>query len=433
MTARQHQSAATSIALAGSLVEREIVPVLLSLGLVGLVTMALAAAHDVLQVVNLVSIVYLIPVLIAANRWGIVAATTAALAGGAAADYFFYPPLYSFEIDDPQNLADLAVYLIVAFVTSDLANRRKRSAEALRRSNKELESLYGFSRQLATCFTVPDLIAATETYLSETLGSRAYLLGPKDIEQELPGNTAIPQKVRRRAAAMIAQDDGHAHTISNPDLREAWLIRVVPAMTAGYAAIVNLGPGSRETIEVRSRRVDRALEEVAVTLARLGVENALETVKLRVQSEALRDALIGSVSHELRSPLASILGSVSVLERMPAIKDDTSIRSLLESVDDQAARLDNDIQYLLSAARVTAQGAPPRREWADPGDIVNAAGHKTTRLAAHRVELEIAADLPLVHVNSALIEQALGQLLENAAKYSPAGSAIRISASTDGN
>jgi K+-sensing histidine kinase KdpD len=139
--------------------------------------------------------------------------------------------------------------------------------------------------------------------------------------------------------------------------------------------------------------------------------------------------LIGTVSHELRTPLASIIGSTSVLDQIPTVQNDRRIHALVEAVRDQASRLDGDIQNLLNAARITARGPQPHLEWTDPTDVVSAAiRQKTTRLAAHRLDLAIAPDLPLVKVNSVLVEQALGQLLENAAKYSPAGSTIRISA-----
>ena len=135
------------------------------------------------------------------------------------------------------------------------------------------------------------------------------------------------------------------------------------------------------------------------------------------------------MSHELRTPLASIIGSTSVLDQIPTVKKDHRVHALVAAVHDQARRLDGDIQNLLSAARITARGLQPHLEWTDPTDIVGAAvKQKAARLAGHRLELAVLPDLPLVKVNSVLVEQALGQVLENAAKYSPAGSTIRISA-----
>jgi K+-sensing histidine kinase KdpD len=118
-----------------------------------------------------------------------------------------------------------------------------------------------------------------------------------------------------------------------------------------------------------------------------------------------------------------------VLDSMPIIRGDDRIHSLVEAISDEVAQLDGFIQNLLNATRVTAGGVSPRFEWADPRDIVNAAFKRSARrLAAHRVEVEFAEDLPMVNVDSRLIAESCGQLLENAAKYSPSGSTISIGA-----
>ena len=405
-----------------------IVPITMTLAMVAVATAALFAASDFLPLLNLVSIAYLLPVLVAAARWGLLPAIVGAFAGAAAADYFFYPPLYSFEIGDTQNVADLAIFLIVAVVTSHYTARLKRESDTLRRSRKEVRGLYAFSRQLAACFTVPDLIAATGNYLSATLGHRAVLVDFGAVDG-VPPHGGVPDTVRREAAAMIAAGVGATRTIRDADTRNDWLIRVVSVGNAGYAAIVDLGRDAQEDIGAVSRRVDAAIEEAVITLTRLDVATAIEEARLKSHADKLRDALLGTVSHELRTPLASIIGSTSVLDQIPTVEKDHRVHALVAAVHDQARRLDGDIQNLLSAARITARGLQPHLEWTDPTDIVGAAvKQKAARLAGHCLELAVLPDLPLVKVNSVLVEQALGQVLENAAKYSPAGSTIRISA-----
>jgi two-component system, OmpR family, sensor histidine kinase KdpD len=132
------------------------------------------------------------------------------------------------------------------------------------------------------------------------------------------------------------------------------------------------------------------------------------------------------VSHELRSPIASILGSCSVLDKMPAVQGDNETQLLVDAIHDQAAQLDSHIRDLLDVTRISANGVRPQFEWTDPTDIVaSALKQKQRRLAAHRVVVDLR-DSPLLQVDSVLVEQALGQLLENAAKYSPAGTRITI-------
>ena len=264
------------------LMARTVVPVAASLGLVAIATAALFAGRSILPLVNLVSIVYLLPVLFAATRWGLLPALVCAFAGAAAADYLFYPPIYSFAIGDTQNIADLAVFLIIAFVTSHYMARLRRRSESLARSRRELRSLYAFSCQLAACFTVPDLVAATGNYLSETLGHRTVLVGPDD---EAPAAEPVPDHVWREAVAAATAGAGATRTIHDPATRQDWLVRAVSIGSADRAAIVELGRDSHEDLDAVIRRVDAAISEAAVTLARLDVAKAIEEAHLKSQAE----------------------------------------------------------------------------------------------------------------------------------------------------
>jgi K+-sensing histidine kinase KdpD len=208
------------------------------------------------------------------------------------------------------------------------------------------------------------------------------------------------------------------------------LLRAVGSETAVHGLVaVNIGSGSPRDIDIKTRRFEVILEEVSLTLQRLDIEKAIEDARLHLQAQLLRDAFHGTLSHELCTPLAAIRGSASVLDSMPIIRGDGRIHSLVEAISDEVAHLDGFIQNLLNATRVTEGGVRAHLEWADPRDIVNAAIHgRARRLAAHEVTTAFAEDLPLVNVDSGLIEEACGQLLENAAKYSPSGSTIAIGA-----
>jgi K+-sensing histidine kinase KdpD len=400
-----------------------------SLAMIAAATLILLALRDFLTVVHFVTLVYLIPVVAAATLWGTAPAILAAIAGALSADFFFYEPLYTLWISDSQDLADLAVFLVAAVVTGNLATRLKLEADSLRGREKEIRDLYEFSRELAACFTVSDLITAIQTHLSQALGRRAFLLEVQDIDAASSGRRAIPEPVRLEAVAMLASGSSKTQAIADPATGSAWVIRVLAFDCAKYAVIAELGTLTGDGADGARRHFDAVIEDAAATLVRLEVARAIAEARARLQSDALRDALIGTVSHELRSPLVSILGSTSVLDQAKVIKEDARIRSLVGAVHEQASRLDDDIRNLLSAARMTARGVRPQFEWSDPADIVDAAiAQKTARLAAHRLDIDLAPDLPLIRVDSAFVEQALAQLLENAAKYSPPGSEIAISA-----
>lgn len=158
--------------------------------------------------------------------------------------------------------------------------------------------------------------------------------------------------------------------------------------------------------------------------------------RLRRQDEIdrLREALIGSVSHELRTPLASILGASSVIAESPNVKSDPRLSTLANVVREEADRLNHDIQNLLDATRISSEGIRPKREWIDPADIVNIAIERRQRnLATHKVAVKLADSLPLFEGDAVLFDQALGQILSNAAKYSPADSEIAVEVLQRGN
>ena len=408
--------------------QAEVLPLLMSLACVGLVTAVLLLFDQVIAA-SLVPIAYLIPVIVAATQWGIWPATLASIASVAAADFFFFPPIYSFQVEDPQEVVDLLLFLVVALVSSNLAARLRRETETLRQREQEIQHLYEFSRLLAACFTVSDLISAIRNYLSRALGQQAaFFVAMADGRFEAPESGAVPKMVRERVASMIATIGVPPYAIVDGPTQNVWLLGAVCSETAVHGLVaVNIGSGSREAVAIKTRRVEAILEEVSLTLHRLDIEKAMADARLHLQAQLLRDAFHGTLSHELCTPLAAIRGSASVLDSMPMIRGEGRIRSLVEAISDEAAQLDGFIQNLLNATRVTAGGVSPRLEWADPRDIVNAAiKGRARRLAEHKVEIEFAEELPLVHVDSGLIEEACGQLLENAAKYSPSGSTISV-------
>jgi K+-sensing histidine kinase KdpD len=409
---------------AASLAASQAMPLGATLALVWLATVGLVVINYFVPF-NLVTLIYMLPVVVAATQWGLGPGIAAAIAGAAAADFFFYPPLYTFWIRDPQNVVDLVLFLLIAVVTSNLAARLKNEAVALQRRQREITELHTFSQGLAACLNSRDLIFAVQDYLSNTLRHQAVLIA---TDNGMHAHAAVPEDVRRQADKLIASRAPAAARVMDARNARAWLVRSIDPEILGYGAIaVDLGDSRSQFIETTTRRVETLLDEATLTLKHLKAKEAIEQATLSYQSEVLRDALIGGVSHELRTPLAAILGSCSVLKRIPTIENDRQSRELVEAINEQAGRLDNEIRDLLDATRISAKGVRPQLAWSDPTDIVNAAlKQKERRLATHRLVVDVARDVPLIRVDAVLIEQALGQLLENAAKYSPPGTEIRV-------
>jgi K+-sensing histidine kinase KdpD len=393
--------------------------------LVALATLIIVIFRTALGAVNLVTIVYLLPVLVAALRWGTWPAIVAAIAGAMAADFFFYPPLYSFWISDTQNIADLIVFLIVAVVGGNLA-------ADLRRREQEIAGLYRFSRRLAACYTMSDLIRATQSYLSESLGRPTVVIEGKLLEDDSALDTGVPREVQSSARAMVSHGDFTDQRIFDAATRHVWLARPVSIGATRCVVLVDLGTSAIGTKRHLNRRIDAILTDAANSLVRLDLGAALEELKLQGQSDTLKTALIATMSHELRNPLVSIVGAASVLEQITKVWQNNRARLLVETVRDEAVRLDDNIKNLIDAAVITTGAQGPGAELSDPVDMVRAAIElKRTQLAGHKVEVFLAPDLPLVRVQSALMENALAQLLDNAAKYSPASSTIKIEGRAD--
>src|SRR5262249_25421871 len=195
---------------------------------------------------------------------------------------------------------------------------------------------------------------------------------------------------------------------------------------------IDLGPRAGKVIETVLGRIDTILADATPTLERLDLAHALSDARVRSETETLRDALIGSVSHQLRTPLVSILGAATVISRAPGNSGDPRLASLAEILRNEVARLNNDVQDLLDPALLSRKGIRLNSEWVELADIVNAAIDRRQRLLSdHRVLLDVSDKLPFIYVDPILLEQALGQIVENAAKYSHPGSAITIAARCD--
>ena len=378
------------------------------------------------------TVAYLIPVLIAATQWGLVAALFAAILGVVASAFFFFEPRFSFHIADPQEVINLVLYIFVAVVVSQLAARLKRQLEISRQREIDMRDLYAFSRRLAVAFDVADIQSAIEDHLTTVMQRKVALFsGARDGANRRRNAGAVPDRVQAEVENFASSHRDNVAGVTVPgDNGEIWLVRAVSPKSPEFGLIaINFGKNSQEESDELRTRIDAALADATATLERLGIAHAINEAHMRSQTDQLREALIGSVSHELRTPLASILGAATVLSTAPALQGEAKLQALVQDVRHEAERLNDDIQNLLDASRISSDGIVPRAEWADPADIIHSALERCRgRMAGHRVALNMPSDLPLIHVDPVLVKQALVQIFDNAAKYSPAGSQITIAA-----
>jgi two-component system sensor histidine kinase KdpD len=375
------------------------------------------------------SVLYLIPVMLLGYNYGVVPALITAVAGVVLSGYLYFAQLYSFRVASPQEILNFLLFMVVAVVVSHLSSSAKQHITIARKREREMSDLYAFSRRLAAAPSAAEIFVAIQNHLANLVQRKVVLLGAAE------GGDAddVPERVRAQVNR-VEQNEGTERTVDDGS-GNVWLIRRVSPKTPDFGMVaVDLGNVSGEALADVRGRIDDALADAAATLERLDVGRALDEAKMRSETELLREALIGSVSHELRTPLASILGAATILSNAPALAADSRLQELAGVVRDEAERLNADIQNLLDATTISRQQVRPKPQWIEPVDIVNAAiEHRRRRLAGHPVTLDLDSNLPIVRADPAQVEQALVQILDNAAKYSPEAAPIRVTARANSN
>src|SRR5580658_5084758 len=413
--------------LVTSIIRRELPGIVAALLLIALTT---AVAVLLRQYVGILrgSVLYLLPVMVLGYNFGVIPALIAAIACVLLSGYLYFAQLYSFQVASPQEALNLVLFMVVAIVVSQLSSSAKRHTTIARKREREMSDLYAFSRRLAAVRSAPEIFVAIQNHLANLVQRKVVLLGTAEASDA----DEVPERVRTQVTR-VEQDAGLERTVDDGS-GNIWLIRRVSPKTLDFGMVaVDLGSVTGEALADMRQRIDDALADAAATLERLDVARALTEAKMRSETELLREALIGSVSHELRTPLASILGAATILANAPALARDEKLHALTVLVRDEAERLNNDIQNLLDATRISSQQVRPKLQWIEPVDIVNAAvEHRRRRLAGHPVTLDLDSNLPIVRADPTQVQQALVQILDNAAKYSSDGAPIRVAAHPNG-
>jgi two-component system sensor histidine kinase KdpD len=411
---------------------RELRGIVLALLLVAATTIIAFALIQYLNV-RRGSVLFLLPVLLAGWHLGLVPALVAAVAGVLWSGYLYYSPFYGYFLSRPTEILNLLLFMVVGIVTSHLANRMKQQTELAKKRENEMSDLYAFSRRLAAAPSAAEIYLAIEEYVANLVQRYVMLFEAGAGGDVTFAESDVPEEFRATVAEV--QSGTTIATTVEDKAGNTWFVRRVSPRTPDFGVIaIDLGSVPRHAVAEIRQRVDEALSDAAATLERLDVARTLNEAKMRSETELLREALIGSVSHELRTPLASILGAATVLSQSAAVASDQRLRSLAGVVHDESERLNNDIQNLLDATRISRGQVKPRLEWVEPSDIVNSALERRQRgLASHSVMIDMDSNLPLIYVDAVLVEQAFVQVIDNAAKYSSPGTPIAVAARRNGH
>jgi two-component system sensor histidine kinase KdpD len=303
---------------------------------------------------------------------------------------------------------------------------------------RTIESLYAFSRKLAGVGPLDDALWAITYQTALMLKVRVVLLLPED--GSIAVKAGYPPEDRLEEADLAAarwawEKDRLTGRESDtlPGARWLFLPMRTGRGTIGILGIDRDRPGALLTADQR-RLLDALIDQAALAIERVRLVEDMDRVKRTVETERLRSALLTSISHDLKTPLASVLGAAGALRDMTRTLDDAAKADLLSTIIDEAERLNRFIANLLDMTKLEAGAILPNATPHDVGEIVGSAIQRAAKiLAGYTVEVDVAADLPMVSVDAVLLEQALFNLLDNAAKYAPAQTTIRLRSWRDAN
>ena len=369
-----------------------------------------------------VDLIFLTAIVGIAVRYGLWPSLAASAVASLAYNFFFLPPLYTFTIADPTNVAAFALFAALSFIVSNLAARGRMQTVTAHERVRTVEQLYAFSRKLAGAGTLDDVLWATAHQIATMLKVRVVLLLPE--EGSIAVKAGYPPEDRLEegdlAAAKWAWEKERPAGRDSDALPGAkWLF--LP-MRTGRGAVGILGisrdaPGPLVRAEQR-RLLDALSDQGALAIERVHLVEDIERVRRVAETDRLRSALLTSISHDLKTPLAAVLGAAGALRDLAKSLDEDAKADLLATIIEESERLNRFIANLLDMTRLESGAVAPNAALQDVGEIVGSALERASKiLARHRVEVEIAPDLPMVMVDAVLFEQVLFNLLDNAAKY----------------
>jgi two-component system, OmpR family, sensor histidine kinase KdpD len=399
---------------------------------VAVVALATGAAWLVAPASDLSNLVmiYLLGIVIVAMRTGRGPSLLAAVLSVAAFDFFFVPPYFTFAVTNARYLFTFVVMLVVGMVISGLTVRTRIQAEAALHRERRTAALYAMSRELARTRGVDELLRVAVRHVSEVFRSEITALVPDATGAVAPwsgGQFALD--ANELGVARWVYEHAQPAGLSTSTLPGASALYVPLVASTGTMGVLGIRPADRHALDEPERlhQLETFAAQTGLALERARLAEETQQAEVRIETERLRNSLLSSVSHDLRTPLATITGAVTtILDDGTRVEEQTR-RELLESVREEADRLNRLVQNLLEMTRLESGTLQLRKELHPLEEVVGAAlGRLSTRLGDRRVTTRVPPDLPLVPIDDVLIEQVLVNLVDNALKYTPAGSPIEI-------
>ena len=391
--------------------------------------------HTHFALANLI-MVYLLGVMLVAVRFGRGPAILASVLSVGAIDFFFVPPALTFAVSDTEYLITFAVMLCAALIISTMAARLREQARASRERERRAAALYKLSRVLADSQNVEDIVKAAVHAVEDVFLARAVVLLPEgsgrvricagDASLLGPGD-------HDHAVAQWVFDRGEAAGLGTQTLPAALALHVPLSGSRGPAGVLGIRPANIRYLlrPDQFRLLETFASQTALAVERAELAAQAEGARVQIEAERLRNTLLSSVSHDLRTPLAAITGAASsLLEEAGALSSETR-RELVESIAEEAGRMNRLVSNLLDMSRLESGALHPRKEWQSVEEVIGAALERLRpRLDGRLVDVKLLSGPGLVPLDDVLIEQVIYNLVENAIKYTPPGTPIEIRAET---
>jgi len=369
-----------------------------------------------------VGFIFLLAILIVSTTWGLRYAIFMAVLATALYNYFFLPPYLTFTIADPQNWIALFAFLTTAIITSELSQRARRQARDSTQRRKELERLYALSQQLLVSENVFELLNKLPAYIADAFGAAEVVVFLEDKKKTYFSDIKAQQFL---PVEKLMEVSSRGDPILERDQHACFMPLRMGVRSVGALALIGCDL-SRETLEAVGSLVATAIERTS-TMEKLSKAEAAR------ESDRLRTLLLDSVTHEFRTPLTSIKASAETLLSEVEL-DKPQLKELAAVINEESDRLNRLVGEAAEVAQLDAHQVDLRMEVLPIENAVQLALERTEHsLERHQVEVNIPKDFPPVNMDMSRIAEVLAQLLENAAKYSPAGTAIHISAEVKNN
>jgi two-component system, OmpR family, sensor histidine kinase KdpD len=406
-------------------------PIVGSLG-IALGTFAVALLVNLVVDQSNLSRIFLLGVLISAIAYGLWPSLFATLICVLIYDFFFIPPVYEIRIESEQDVINLILFAITAVIVSTLAARVRRYAIKADERALTAEKLAAFNRRVSSVVTLQEVLDTATEQMGMLLDRPVVLASPAVggpvIKSRHPAGTSLDAGCMQ-ALATSWPARSPVTTDSHLDCG-AWHFLSLPT-SSDIDAVIGIQarkPGRLADARLPEDPLLASLTgQFALAIERIAVRKRLEDARLRIESENLRSSLLAAISHDLRNPLAAIVGSASSLDRHWSVLSDEEKLALLDTIRGEAERLDVFIANLLDITRIEAGVVRPQHDAVYLCEVINAALEQAARVTAgHRVDMDLPADLPLVAADAGLLQQVIYYVIDNGAKYSPPGSVIRI-------